>query len=291
MNLPRADPTPTKITVDTVLDYADYDNTNWETFAHFVNTASNNKIAARLFWEYLKYNYGLYYVNAQTVERLSAPFTPESFDEGFAEMFGTGAGFTFELSQYTAYLTDERKTIEEITREGETGKEKTSTNSGGVATSIDKTTVKTPSGNVTTTTTPSGTVQTVTQNTLSETVNISLGSWDSTNLQGSEQTVTTGSPSSTETVTDGKTITETVSDLKVITERTTGNTGSTTDTRETEISETGSHSEGETSEKTETGFNNDIIKVSLIRYFAKQFVNMFCVSCYDVNPTYTFYEF
>lgn len=282
MNLPRARPTK-KITVDTVLDYADYSNENWAVFAHFVNTASNNIIAARLFWEYLKYNFGLYVLNGQTVNRLSSDLTPENYDESFSEMFGTGAGFTLELSQYRAFLTDEKTVSETITREGENGKNRTSTNSGGIATTKDQTTTRTPTGNVTTTTTPSGTIQTVVNNTLSETVNVSLGSWDSSNLQGSEQTVTSGSPSSTETVTDAKTITETVTDGKVITERVTGNASTTTDTRETEVEESGTHEETEIKARTETGANNDIIKKSLISYFAKLFVSAFCITCYDID--------
>ena len=282
MHLPRARP-PKKITVDTILDYADYSTTNWEVFAHFVNTASNNIIAARLFWEYLKYNFGLYVLNSQTVNRLTSDLTPENYDESFAELFGTGAGFTLELSQYRAFLTDEKTVSETITREGEHDSEKNSTNSGGIATTKDQTTTRTPTGNVTTTTTPSGTVQTTVQNTLSETVNVSLGSWDSANLQGSEQTVTSGSPSSTETVTDAKTITETVTDAKVITERVTGNASTTADTRANETTENGTHSETETKERIETGYNNDIIKKSLLSYFAKMFVSTFCITCYDIS--------
>lgn len=282
MHLPRARPTK-KITVDTVLDYADYSTANWETFAHYVSTASNNLIAARLFWEYLKYNFGLYVLNSQTVNRLSSDLTPENYDESFAEMFGTGAGFTLELSQYRQFLTDTQTISETITREGEHDSEKNSTNSGGIATTKDQTTTRTPTGNVTTVTRPTGTVQTTVQNTLSETVNVSLGSWDSENLQGSEQTVTSGTPSSTETVTDAKTITETVTDAKIITERVTGNASTTTDTRENETTENGTHSETETKERTETGHNNEIIKKSLLSYFAKMFVNTFCITCYDIS--------
>lgn len=282
MHLPRARPIK-KITLDTVLDYANYSTVNWSTFVHFVNTASNNIIAAPAFWEYLKHNFGLYILNAQTVNRLFEDLTPENYDESFVAMFGTGAGFTLELSQYRAFLTDTQTISETITREGEHDKEKNSTNSGGIATAKDQTTTRTPTGNVTTVTRPNGTVQTVVQNTLSETVNVSLGSWDSENLQGSEQTVTSGTPSSTETVTDGKTITETVTDAKVITERVTGNASSTTDTRANETTENGTHSETETKERTETGKNNDIIKNSLLTYFAKMFVNTFCITCYDIS--------
>lgn len=282
MNLPRARPTK-KITLDTILDYANYSTINWNTFAHFANTASNNLIAPQKFWEYLKYNFGLYVLNSQTVNRLSSDLTPENYDESFAELFGTGAGFTAELDQYMNFLTDAKTVSETITREGEHDSEKNSTNSGGIATTKDQTTTRTPTGNVTTTTTPSGTVQTTVQNTLSETVNVSLGSWDSENLQGSEQTVTSGSPSSTETVTDAKTVTETVTDAKVITERVTGNASTTTDTRENETTENGSHSETEIKDITEAGMNNDIIKKSLLSYFAKMFVNTFCITCYDIS--------
>lgn len=282
MNLPRARP-QTKITIDDVLTWADYSNENYATFAHFVNTATNNKIAARDFLEYARFNYGLYVLNYQTVCRLSAPFTPESFSEAFAECFGTGAGFTDEIKQYLDYITDQHTTHEEITREGENGKNRTSTNSGGIATTKDQTTTRTPTGNVTTTTTPTGTVQTAISNVLSETVNVSLGSWDSTNLQGSEQTVTSGTPSSTETVTDNKVITEVIADSKVVTERVTGNASTTTDTRENEVEESGTHEETETRDKTESGLNNEIIKRSILSYFARQFVNTFCISCYDID--------
>ena len=285
MNLPRARP-PKKITLDTVLDYANYSRTNWSVFAHFISTAFGDiqDIHSHYVWEYLKYNFGLYVLNYQTINRMTASdLTPVNYEESFAEMFGTGTGFTFELKQYKEFLTDEKTVSETITREGEHGSEKNSTNSGGIATTKDQTTTRTPTGNVTTTTTPSGTVQTTVQNTLSETVNVSLGSWDSENLQGSEQTVTSGSPSSTETVTDGKTITETVTDGKIITERVTGNASTTADTRANETTENGSHSETETKERTETGMNNDIIKQSLLSYFAKLFVSAFCITCYDIS--------
>jgi hypothetical protein len=216
-----------------------------------------------LFVEYMRYNYGLYVLNSQTVGRLSAPFTPESFSESFSECFGTGAAFTLELSEYYLYLTDEKHVTEEITREGEHGKEGESQNSGGIATSSDFSTV----------TTPSGTVTTQTSGILSETVNKSLGSWDSSNLQGESQTVTSGTPSTTETVTDGK----------IITERTQGNTGTTTDTRKTETEENGTFSNSESRERTETGGTNEIIKRSMLSYFAKLFINCFCVSCYNID--------
>lgn len=282
MNLPRARP-QTRITIDDVFVWADYSNENWQTFAHYVNTASNNKITARDFAEYVRFNYGLYVLNAQTVNRLSAAFTPESFTESFTECFGTGAGFTADIKQYSEYITDQHTTREIISRAGENGKNRTSTNSGGIATTKDQTTTRTPSGNVTTTTTPSGTVQTTVQNTLSETINVSLGSWDNANLQGSEQTVTSGSPSSTETVTDAKTITEVTTDAKTITERITGNASTTTDTRENAIEESGTHEESETRDKTESGLNNEIIKRSILSYFARLFVNTFCITCYDID--------
>lgn len=282
MNLPRARP-QTKITLDNVLLWADYDNENWQTFAHYVNTASNNKVAARDFAEYVRFNYGLYVLNAQTVNRLSAPFTPESFSEAFTECFGTGAGFTEDIKQYLDFISDEHTIHEEISREGENGLNRTSTNSGGTATTVDNTKTVTPSGNVTTTTTPTGTTVTEIENTLSETVNISLGSWDSSNLSGSEQTVTSGTPSSTETVTDGKVITEVITDGKTVTERITGNVGTVVDTRETETEESGSHDETEIRDMTETGGDNEIIKRSILSYFARQFVNTFCVTCYDID--------
>lgn len=282
MQIPRASP-QVKVTIDNVTTWADYGNENWQTFAHFVNTATNNKVAARDFLEYIRFNYGLYVLNAQTVNRLSAPFTPESFSESFTECFGTGAAFTPEVSQYYEYILDKHTTHEEISREGENGKNRTSTNSGGIATTKDQTITRTPSGNVTTTTTPTGTVQTTVNNTLSETVNVSLGSWDNTNLQGSEQTVTSGSPSSTETVTDGKIITEVVADGKIITERVTGNAGTTTDTRENELEETGSHEETEIRDKTESGLNNEVIKTSLLSFFSRMFISTFCVTCYDID--------
>lgn len=265
MYLQRASPTKNqqKIILDDIFSWALYDTDTWNTVTHFVNTATNNKVSVTLFVEFMRFNYGLYTLNSQTVSRLSAPFTPESFSESFTECFGTGAAFTLDLSEYYLYLTDEKHISEEILREGETGKEGESQNSGGLATATD----------FTTTSTPTGTVTTQTNGVLSETVNKSLGSWDSSNLQGESQTVTSGSPSTTETVTD----------LKVITERTTGNTGTTTDTRKTETEENGTFSNSETRERTETGGTNDIIKKSLLSMFARMFINVFCVTCYNID--------
>lgn len=265
MYLQRASPTENqqKITLDDIFQWAYYDTETWNTVSHFVNTAGNSRINVTMFVEFIKYNYGLYTLNSQTVSRLSAPFTPESFSEAFTECFGTGSAFTMELSEYYVYLTDEKHVIEEITREGEAGKEGESQNSGGVATAAD----------FSVTSTPSGTVTTQTSGILSETVNRSLGSWDNENLQGESQTVTSGTPSTTETVTDQKTITE----------RTVGNTGATTDTRKTETQESNTFENSETRERTETGGTNDIIRRSLVSMFARMFVNVFCVSCYNID--------
>lgn len=265
MYLQRASPTKSqqKITLDDIFEWALYDTETWNTVSHFVSTATNSRVNVSAFVEFMKYNYGLYVLNSQTVNRLSAPFTPESFSESFTECFGTGAAFAPDLSEYYIYLVDEKHIQETIEREGEHGKEGERQNSGGVATASD----------FTTTATPSGTVTTQINGVLSETVNKSLGSWDNENLQGESQTVTSGTPSSTETVTD----------LKVITERTTGNTGSTTDTRKTETEETGTFSNSETRERTETGGTNDIIRKSILSMFARMFINVFCVTCYNID--------
>lgn len=261
--IPVTPPKTKTITLNDVFEWAYFDSDTWATVSHFVNTATNNRLSVTQFVEYMRYTYGLYVINNQTISRASGAFTPETFSETFTECFGTGALFTSELHQYLQYINDEKTVFETLIKDGEHTVDRSSQNSGGVATASDFTKTSTPSGNVTTLTT----------GTLSETVNISLGSWDSSNLQGSEQHVTSGSPSTTETVTD----------LKVLTERTTGNTGTSTDTRKTETDETLTFEDATTRSRTETGGNNDIIKRSLLSYFGKLFVTTFCVTCYNID--------
>lgn len=256
-----------RITVDDVLQFAFYNNENYNLVALFCNTATGSTVTAAQFLPYMQYYFGGYFLNAETLNRTTFDtVTYDNFTEFFSECFGTGDIFSPDIARYKIYLSEigDKSITENITRDKETEKTKNTENSGAITTTADNTK----------TTTPTGTQTKSTSATLSETIETSLGSWNDNNYEGAEKVVTTGTPTTSETITDGK----------IITERLTGNLSTATDTRQTETNETGT--DGETISRTKSengGLVNAHFEKSVCAEFCRRFVYLFCETSYTIS--------